>query len=183
MKTNIIKFSPLHFFQSQLITEHSNTTISEVPDTRFLGVQIDSHLTWKCHIDQILQKLSTAGFVIAMNNRDKILFFCFWTCWFFWLIYCMCDWIILKGSEHVLVSLCSHGGVHEKFVSILGWITPNDFSPGLVARPEGGVRHSARWQKTLQYTVGGSMLFRLCLSYMIESCTPLWPQDDFYKWE
>jgi hypothetical protein len=64
MKTNIIKSSPSHFFQSQLINEHNNTTISEVPDTKFLGVQIDNHLNCKCHIDQILPKLSTAGFVI-----------------------------------------------------------------------------------------------------------------------
>jgi len=28
------------------------------------GVQIDNHLNWKCHIDRILTKLSTAGFVI-----------------------------------------------------------------------------------------------------------------------
>ena len=63
-KTNIIKFSPSHFFQPQLIIDHNNTTISEVPSTKFLGVQIDNHLIWKCHIDQILPKLSTASFVI-----------------------------------------------------------------------------------------------------------------------
>jgi len=44
MKTNIIKFSPSHFLQSQLITEHNNTTISEVPDTKFLDVQMENHL-------------------------------------------------------------------------------------------------------------------------------------------
>jgi hypothetical protein len=64
MKTNIIKFSPSHFPQPQLITNYNNTTISEVPNTKFLGVQIDNHLNWKCHIDQILPKLSTASFVI-----------------------------------------------------------------------------------------------------------------------
>jgi hypothetical protein len=31
---------------------------------RTQGVQIDTHLNWKCHIDQILPKLSNAGFVI-----------------------------------------------------------------------------------------------------------------------
>ena len=64
MKRNIIKFSPLHLLHSQLITERSNATISEVPETKFLGVQIDNHLNWRCHIDCILPKLSTAGFVI-----------------------------------------------------------------------------------------------------------------------
>ena len=64
MKTNIIKFSPSHFPQPQLIIDHNNTTISEVPNTKFLGVQIDNHLNWKCHIDQILPKLNTVSFVI-----------------------------------------------------------------------------------------------------------------------
>jgi len=44
MKTNIIKLSPFPFLQSQMITENNNTDISEVPDTTFLGVQIDNHL-------------------------------------------------------------------------------------------------------------------------------------------
>jgi len=44
MKTNIIKFSPLRFLQLQLITEHNNTTISEVPHTKFLGVQMENYL-------------------------------------------------------------------------------------------------------------------------------------------
>ena len=35
MKTNIIKFSPSHFLQSQFMTEHNNTTMSEVLDTTF----------------------------------------------------------------------------------------------------------------------------------------------------
>jgi hypothetical protein len=64
MKTNIIKFSPSHFPQSQLITEHDNTTISEVVNTKFLGVHIDNHFNWKFHITHILPKLCTAGFVI-----------------------------------------------------------------------------------------------------------------------
>jgi len=64
MKTNITQFSPSHFFQLQLINERNNTTISEVPDTKFLGVQIDKHLNCMCHINWILPKLCTAGFVI-----------------------------------------------------------------------------------------------------------------------
>ena len=64
MKTNIIKPSPSHFLHSQLITEYNNTTISEVPETKFLGVQIDNHLNGRCHIDHVLPKLSTDGFVI-----------------------------------------------------------------------------------------------------------------------
>ena len=64
MKTNVIKYSPLYFLQSQMINEHNNTSINEVPDTKFLGVKIDNRLNWECHIDRILPKLITAGFVI-----------------------------------------------------------------------------------------------------------------------
>jgi hypothetical protein len=64
MTTNIIQFSPSHFLHLQFITRHNSTTISEATETKFLGVQIDSHLNWKCHIDCILTKLSTACFVI-----------------------------------------------------------------------------------------------------------------------
>ena len=38
----MITFSPSHFLQLQSITGHNNTTISEVPDAKFLGVQIDN---------------------------------------------------------------------------------------------------------------------------------------------
>ena len=68
MKTNIIKFSPSHFLHSQLITELNDTTVSEVPKTKFLGVQIDNHLNWRCHIDHILPKLSTAGLRTKSGN-------------------------------------------------------------------------------------------------------------------
>jgi hypothetical protein len=56
MKTNKI-FSFAFFVQSQLITEHCDTTISKAPDTKFLGVQTDNHLNWKSHIDRILPKI------------------------------------------------------------------------------------------------------------------------------
>jgi len=64
MKTNIIKFYPSHFLHSQFLTELNSTTISEVPETKFSVMQIDNHFNWKCHIDRIMTKLSTAGFVI-----------------------------------------------------------------------------------------------------------------------
>jgi len=64
MKTNVLKFYQSHFLHSQLITENDTTTISEVPETKFWGVQIDNHLIWKYHVDRILTNLSTTGFVI-----------------------------------------------------------------------------------------------------------------------
>ena len=56
-----------------MINEQNNTSISEVPDTKFLGVQIGSNLNWKCHIDQILPKLITAGFVILCTKSENLM--------------------------------------------------------------------------------------------------------------
>jgi len=61
MKTNTIKFSSSQFLHLHLITESNSTTISKVPEKKFLGVLIDDHLNWKYHI---LKKLSASGFVI-----------------------------------------------------------------------------------------------------------------------
>ena len=72
MKTNIINFSPSHFLQLQLINEHNNTTISEVPDTKFLGVQIDNHFNWKCHIHKILPKLSFCNQLFYVLNLKAL---------------------------------------------------------------------------------------------------------------
>ena len=38
VKNNIIKFSPSSFLHSQLVTKHNTTTVSEMPETNFLGV-------------------------------------------------------------------------------------------------------------------------------------------------
>jgi len=44
--------------------EYANKLINETISTRFLGTQINDHLNWKKHIDQILPKPSTACFSI-----------------------------------------------------------------------------------------------------------------------
>jgi hypothetical protein len=51
MKSNIIKCSPSHFLHSQLITKHNSTTVSKMPKTKFLGVQINNQLKWKYYMD------------------------------------------------------------------------------------------------------------------------------------
>jgi hypothetical protein len=40
--------------------------IKESVNTKFLGLQIDNHLNWKYHIDQIVPKLSGACYTVAL---------------------------------------------------------------------------------------------------------------------
>ena len=41
-----------------------NKHIKEIKNIRFLGLDIDSSLSWKCHIDQIMFKLGSACYAI-----------------------------------------------------------------------------------------------------------------------
>jgi hypothetical protein len=66
MKTNTVTFNPINSAHSHLVTEYKNTTIEEAAGTTLLGLHIDNHMNWKQHIDQILQKLNAACFVIGI---------------------------------------------------------------------------------------------------------------------
>ena len=57
-KTHYIVFCGKKNFDGNLDIKINNTMIDRVFSTKFLGVQIDQHLNWKCHIDYIAKKLS-----------------------------------------------------------------------------------------------------------------------------
>lgn len=61
--------------------KYANKLINETISTRFLGMQINTHLNWKKHIDQILPKQSTACFSIRclfhIPNIDVLRMVCF----------------------------------------------------------------------------------------------------------
>jgi hypothetical protein len=38
--------------------------IKETASIKFLGMQIDNHLSWKIHVEHIIPKLSGAGFAV-----------------------------------------------------------------------------------------------------------------------
>ena len=48
--------------QQQIVT--SNSVITNIYCTKFLGLMIDSTLSWKDHIIEITPKLNKAGYVI-----------------------------------------------------------------------------------------------------------------------
>jgi hypothetical protein len=57
-KTNIIKFTTKNSPQFSISIGYDDKHIEESVHTKFLGLQIDSHLNWKTHIDQLMSKLS-----------------------------------------------------------------------------------------------------------------------------
>jgi hypothetical protein len=63
-KTNIINFSPKQSANPLLVVSFDNIVVNEVPEIKFLGIQIDDRLNWKSHMEYILPKLSSAIFVI-----------------------------------------------------------------------------------------------------------------------
>jgi hypothetical protein len=43
-----------------------NNQITSSTNTKFLGLNIDETLSWKCHINQILSRMSSACYVIRV---------------------------------------------------------------------------------------------------------------------
>jgi hypothetical protein len=63
-KTNIINFALKQSANPLLAVSFDNMVMNEVPEIKFLGIQIDNKLNWKSHVEYILPNLSSAIFVI-----------------------------------------------------------------------------------------------------------------------
>jgi hypothetical protein len=57
-KTNIMKFLTSNSPHCALTTGYKDKYIEETIHSTFLGLQLDNHLNWKYHIDQMIPKLS-----------------------------------------------------------------------------------------------------------------------------
>jgi hypothetical protein len=64
IKTNIIKFTTINAPQCPLSIGYNDKYIEESVQTKFLGLQIDNHLNWKNHIEQLIPKLSGACYAV-----------------------------------------------------------------------------------------------------------------------
>jgi hypothetical protein len=56
-KTYFIQFTAKTKIQDGIIVNHNNKFINNAFSTKFLGIMIDSALTWKNHIDLLVGKL------------------------------------------------------------------------------------------------------------------------------
>jgi hypothetical protein len=63
-KTKMIKFIPTSATSHPLHTLFFNEMVEVVETIKFLGLQLNNHLTCKGHIDLLLHKLNTAGFLM-----------------------------------------------------------------------------------------------------------------------
>jgi hypothetical protein len=57
-KTNVMKFTTNNALKYVLNIGCNGKYIEESVNTKFLGMQIDSHLSWSNHIDKLIPKLS-----------------------------------------------------------------------------------------------------------------------------
>jgi hypothetical protein len=83
-KTNKIKFTPTAATRYRLNLTFSDKSLLEVEMIKFLGLQLDNHLTCKRHIDLLLYKLSTVCFIMrklyyTLNINDlKTVYFAYY---------------------------------------------------------------------------------------------------------
>jgi hypothetical protein len=82
-KNNIITFITYTSPQFPISIGCEDKYIEESVHTKFLGLQIDNHLNWKTHIDQLVQKLSRACYLVRslsqVSNIDnlKLIYFAY----------------------------------------------------------------------------------------------------------
>jgi hypothetical protein len=82
-KTNILKFVTNNLPYCALTIGHKDKYIEEAVHLKFLGIQIDNHLNWKDHIDQIIPKLSAACYMVRQmyyicnNNTLRSIYFAY----------------------------------------------------------------------------------------------------------
>jgi hypothetical protein len=65
-KTSIMKFITNTLSHSLLHTGYKEKCIEETVNTKCLGLQIDNHLNWKNHIEQMIAKLSGSCYAIRL---------------------------------------------------------------------------------------------------------------------
>jgi hypothetical protein len=75
-KTNVMKFVTINPPYCALTITYKDKCIQEAVNLKFLGIQIDNHLTWRNHIDQIIPKLSVACYMVRqmyhISNNDTL---------------------------------------------------------------------------------------------------------------
>ena len=111
-KTNYIIFQTPRYKQSskQLNIILNNHALQKVPDTKFLGVVIHEHLSWKPHMEYLLKKIRSSIYCIQKIKPfldRKILLLLYHTLFKSYILYCITSWCF--GNETMInkLHMCS----------------------------------------------------------------------------
>lgn len=69
-KTKLIQFKPYQKKSLQFNYKYKNTPLEQVNSATLLGIEIDTHLNWKQHLQKLAKKLSS--FIYALINLKKV---------------------------------------------------------------------------------------------------------------
>jgi hypothetical protein len=68
-KTNIVKFTPTNRSITDFEMAHQDGLLKETGHIKFLGLELDKNINWKCHIQRILPKLSSACYLLRRMSH------------------------------------------------------------------------------------------------------------------
>lgn len=94
-KTKIIQFKPRQKKALQITYFHKNILIESVYSATLLGVELDSGMNWKVHIQKLNAKLSTFAYALSQIKRTTDLTTClavYYAYAYSWLKYCVILW-------------------------------------------------------------------------------------------
>lgn len=68
-KTKFMQFCNSKATKENISIEHTGEKLEEVTETKFLGLMLDSHCEWKCHVDSVCTKINK--FVYALRRVSQ----------------------------------------------------------------------------------------------------------------
>jgi hypothetical protein len=63
-KTNIVNFTPRNYLTTVFEIVYQDQLLKESSQTKFLGLELDKNLNWRCHTQRILPKLSSTCYLL-----------------------------------------------------------------------------------------------------------------------
>lgn len=68
-KTKLIQFRNYKTVPESIVASNANTSVDDVSHVSFLGVEIDTHLNWKAHINELNKKISSRCYALSILSE------------------------------------------------------------------------------------------------------------------
>lgn len=121
-KTKIIQFKPYQKKTLQIMYYHKNILLDSVQSAKLLGIELDSGMTWKAHIQKLNAKLSTFIYALCQIKRTTDLATCLTIYYAYahsWLKY----GVILWGNSSSIAEIFT---LQKRCLRIIANIKPTD---------------------------------------------------------